>query len=84
MYSFAYKITCVDELDGRKIFRECGVTFADSFTDAMEKIADYYGDKNLVEVESLLALEDGPVIVSEEVLSRIVKNDYIGGVYINE
>lgn len=73
-YPVAYKLTGVFD----KTYTECGLTFADSYADAMTKIEDYYGDE-IVIVECLFLMEESPVInISEEVLQSIIKGEYDG------
>ena len=67
MYPVLYKAHVVNPLDNYKINIVYGVTLADSFKDAMEKIESYYGDE-IVQIS--LFMEDESSVYEFE-------NDYI-------
>lgn len=73
-YPVAYKLTGVYD----KTYTECGLTFANSYADAMKKIESYYGDE-IVIVECLFLMEESPVItIPEAVMQSLIKGDYDG------
>lgn len=59
VYPTKYTIKIYDEIDG---FTKTvsGVTFSDTYTEAMSNIEDYYGD-TIVCIEYMEALEEGLV-----------------------
>ena len=78
MYPFIYKVEVIDELtDNRRVFRESGVVYADSFSEAAQKLEVYYGTDNIVEVQQLLPLEDDPIVLPEEVITGLVNEEYL-------
>ena len=78
MYPFIYKVEVIDELtDDRRIFRESGVVYADSFNEAAQKLEVYYGTDNIVEVQQLLPLEDDPIVLPEEVVTGLINEEYL-------
>ena len=60
VYPFSY--TVVIYLEGEEYRLESGISFAASFTDAMEILDNYYGT-DLVSVKHLELYEEGNVIV---------------------
>lgn len=74
-YPFVYKLTTFDIHDKEKI--ECGLVYADTYTQAMSQIEDYYGEEILI-VETLFAMDVGPVIIDEEVMHKLIKGEYEG------
>ena len=77
MYPFVYKVEVIDELaDRHKVFKESGIVYAKTFAGAANKLEEYYGDDNIVEIQHLLPLEDSPIVLPEEVITHIVNEDY--------
>ena len=73
-YPVVYKLSGV----GDEVYHECGLTFADSYADAMKKLEDYYGDEIII-VECLFLMEESPVVtISEETMQGFIKGDYEG------
>lgn len=69
-YPFSYKVTYYNEiLEEEK--QECGISFADSFTDAAEIIEDEYKE-TLVSIDHIYLFEESSVvIVTEEEMNKI-------------
>lgn len=74
-YPFTYKLTTFDIHNREKI--ECGIVYANTYAQAMEYIEEYYGDEILI-VETLFAMDSGPVIIDEEVMHKLIKGEYEG------
>ena len=74
-YPFVYKLTTFDVYGKEKI--ECGLIYADTYVQAMSQIEDYYGEEILI-VETLFAMDVGPVIIDEDVMHKLIKGEYEG------
>ena len=74
-YPFTYKLTTFDIYNREKI--ECGILYADTYTQAMKQIEEYYGDEILI-IETLFAMDSGPVIIDEDVMHKLIKGEYEG------
>lgn len=71
MYPFIYKVTIYNEYD-EKVEKVAGVTFAETWTEAMCHIEGYYGDE-LIDVH-IDGLEEGSCLeLSIEEAERLVK-----------
>lgn len=69
-YPFTYKVTYYDEIS-EKEKRECGISFADSFTDAAEIIEDEYKE-TLISIDRIYLFEESSVVViTEEEMNKI-------------
>ena len=44
MYTVLYKIEVFDQVAGSGTFIECGILYAESFSQAMQQLETYYGD----------------------------------------
>jgi hypothetical protein len=74
-YPFVYKLTTFDVYNLEKI--ECGIIYANSYAQAIGQIEDYYGEEILI-VETLFAMDVGPVIIDEEIMHKLIKGEYEG------
>lgn len=71
-YPFTYKVTYYDEISEREE-QECGISFADSFTDAAEIIEDEYKE-TLISIDRIYLFEESSVItITEEEMNKIEK-----------
>ena len=69
-YPFSYKVTYYDEIS-KKEKQECGISFADSFTNAAEIIEDEYREI-LISIDHIYLFEESSVIiVTEEEMNKI-------------
>lgn len=69
-YPFTYKVTYYDEIF-EKEKQECGISFADSFTDAAEIIEDEYKEI-LISIDRIYLFEESSVvIITEEEMNKI-------------
>ena len=57
VWYWEYQLKIWDEIDSKEEIRS-GVVAADTITEAMKEIEDYYGDE-IVEVQMLKAITDG-------------------------
>lgn len=57
VWYWEYQLKVWDEIDSKEEIRS-GVVAADTITEAMEEIEDYYGDE-IMEVQMLKAITDG-------------------------
>ena len=57
VWYWEYQLKIWDEIDSKEEIRS-GVVAADTITEAMEEIEDYYGDE-IMEVQMLKAITDG-------------------------
>ena len=57
VWYWEYQLKIWDEIDSKEEIRS-GVVVADTITEAMEEIEDYYGDE-IMEVQMLKAITDG-------------------------
>ena len=57
VWYWEYQLKIWDEIDNKEEIRS-GVVAADTITEAMKEIEDYYGDE-IVEVQMLKAITDG-------------------------
>ena len=57
IWYWEYQLKIWDEIDSKEEIRS-GVVAADTITEAMKKIEDYYGDE-IMEVQMLKAITDG-------------------------
>lgn len=71
MYTVLYHVEFYDEINA-VIDKECGLVYADNFTDAMKQIEDYYG-KDLEAVKSLELYDASIFTFSPEMLPTIKK-----------
>lgn len=79
MYPFIYKIECKDELaDSYKIFVEGGIVYAKTFAGAVNKLEEFYGHDNIVEIQKLLPLLDDPIVLPMEVINKVENDEYFG------
>lgn len=69
-YPFSYKVTYYDEIS-EKEKQGCGISFADSFTDAAEIIENEYKE-TLISIDRIYLFEESSVIiVTEEEMNKI-------------
>lgn len=59
---YAYEITYWDEVDNKEL-NDHGFVYGADYADAAQHIAEYYGEKNIIELK-LFALEHDNVIPS--------------------
>lgn len=57
VWYWEYQLKILDEIDNKEEIRS-GVVAADTFTEAMKEIEDYYGNE-IMEVQMLKAIVDG-------------------------
>ena len=69
-YPFTYKVTYYDEVS-EKEKQECGISFADSFTDAAEILEDEYKEI-LISIDRIYLFEESSVVViTEDEMNKI-------------
>ena len=76
MYQFLFHLKYIDEINFTNE-EAYGIVAGDSHAEAVKRIADYYGDKNIVEFYSLYGcgLEDDPVVLTKEEWERIYNDN---------
>lgn len=70
-YFFAYKVEFVDDGDNKQKERT-GLTFGTTYTEAMTRICDYYGNDNIISV-NLQDWTETPIEIPEDILKKIEK-----------
>lgn len=73
MYPAEYEARFWDEIDGKMVTVH-GVTMAESFTDAMEKVEEHYGDE--LDFVSIILLEEASVYEFESTQSDCFHGTY--------
>ena len=71
MYTVLYHVEFYDEINA-VLSEECGLVYADNFTEAMRHIEDYYG-KDLEAVKSIELYDSCVFTFSPEMLPTIKK-----------
>ena len=71
MGPYIYKIYISDELDRTHNYKEAGIIYGESYSHAVSRIESYYGSNNIIEISSLVAMEDSPIIISEQTYKEI-------------
>lgn len=76
MYNFTFTIEIVTEEREHPIKTYHGIVAARSYSHAVEKIANFFDDDKIVEIKSLVALDDWPVFLTEEIVKNIRDDKY--------
>jgi hypothetical protein len=78
-YPFCYKIKYFKNYLNSEApvkTEQCGLVYAGTYPEAVQKICDWYGEDHLSDINMLVALEDDPIILPEEILNKIIKDEY--------
>lgn len=83
MFPFIFQIEGYHFEDPRQgTFKQGGVIYAKSWTDAVSRIEDYYGEEELVAIDFLMPMESGPVIMPIEAIESLKKGEWDVDTYI--
>ena len=74
MNPYIYKIYILDELDRTHDYKEAGIVYGENYSHAVSRIESYYGSNNIIEISSLVAMEDSPIIISEQAYKEIMED----------
>ena len=58
---YRYKVKTFDESENNYIY-STGFCYADSYCEAVGNLSEYYGEKEIEEIEKLAAVGDSPII----------------------
>jgi hypothetical protein len=78
-YPFCYKIKYFKNYlnsETQVETEQCGLVYAETYPEAVQKICDWYGEDHLSNINMLVGLEDDPIILPEEILNKIIKDEY--------
>lgn len=78
-FPFSYKVIWFDEFSDNPNFKynkDCGMGFADSYTDAARQIEDYYGNDLVTIKELTLYEENSLIILDENVIKKYADDKY--------
>jgi hypothetical protein len=59
---YTYKLTFCDEFTEYKPKSVQGLLFANTYAEAIEKLTNYYGDENIISIDSLIAYEENELL----------------------
>lgn len=76
MYNFTFTIEVVTEEREHPIKTYHGIVAAQSYSNAVEKITNFFDDDKIVEIKSIIALDDWPVFLTEEIVKNILDDKY--------
>lgn len=76
MYNFTFTIEVVAEEYEYPIKTHHGIVAAQSYSNAVEKIANFFDDDKIVEIKSIIALDDWPIFLTEEIVKNILDDKY--------
>lgn len=76
MCNFTFTIEVVTEEREHPIKTHHGIVAAQSYSNAVEKIANFFDDDKIVEIKSIIALDDWPIILTEEIVKDILDDKY--------
>ena len=76
MYNFTFTIEVVAEEREHPIKTYHGIVAAQSYSNAVEKITNFFDDDKIVEIKSIIALDDWPIILTEEIVKDILDDKY--------
>lgn len=66
MNVFAYKLTTIDPVTGEAVENK-GITFGNTYEEAMRRISDFYGNDNIAVISQLSCeIEDATVVDESE------------------
>lgn len=71
MYPFTYKVEYCDEVD-YKINMKYGLLYAETYSDAMNQLSDYYGEQSLTHID-LRVCVDGPIELPASLLRELIE-----------
>ena len=67
LWMYKYIVEAYIEDIDNKNFTESGIICATTYTDAMEKLATYYGEEAIVEVKCLMPFDEKDVITKSQI-----------------
>lgn len=77
-YPYVYQIEYFPDDEKHKTHKESGIVHADTYADAVEQITEYYGEEAIVAICSVIALDEGPIVLPKSVCDKILNDSYIG------
>lgn len=84
MYPFLYKVEILpldtETQQGTNI--QAGIVYATDYAGAVHALTDYYDEDDIVEILSLFAMEDSPIIITGEAYDAIKKGDWDVDTYV--
>ena len=63
---YTYKLTYCDEFTDYKSVAAKGILFANSYVEAVNHLIDYYGDNNIISIDSLIGYEENNLLEIKE------------------
>lgn len=77
-YPYIFQIEFFPDDEKIKTRKESGLVYADTYAEAVEKIAEYYGEEAIVAICSVIALDEGLIVLPKSVCDKILNDSYIG------
>lgn len=81
MFGYVFKIHVMgDEYNDQKPFYHSGIIYADTYAEAIEKLALYYREDDIISIEQCVCVTDStePIILPYEIIDKIIMDSYAG------
>ena len=78
-YAFIYKIKYFKSTlnsPTRVETTQCGLVYAQSYSEAVQKLSDWYGEDHLSDINTLIALDEEVIILPEDITLKIFNDEY--------
>ena len=78
-YAFIYKIKYFkSRLNSTEMVEttECGLIYAQSYPEAVQKLSDWYGEDHLSDINTLIALDEEVIVLPEQITLNIFNDEY--------
>jgi hypothetical protein len=69
IYFYVYELTYYDEYE-KKEEKKKGLTFGETYKDAIEKVADYYDDSSITDIKMRITDNNTLVIEADDILNE--------------
>lgn len=59
-----------------KVRKQSGIVYAESFSDAVTRLMNYYGEDVTVALNNIVELEDSPILLNAKIIKKIMEDEY--------
>lgn len=77
-YPFLYQVEFFPDDGEHKVRKESGMVHADTYADAVGQLTEYYGEEAIVSINSITAIDEGPIVLPRAVCEKILNDSYLG------
>lgn len=76
-YTFQIEFINPSDANAYRVTKQSGIIFGETYTDAVHKLMEYYGDDETVCIHDVTELEADPIVLPRNIVKNIMNEEYL-------